>query len=306
MKPDMKVSFAGLELASPVIAASGTFGYGIEFEEIVALEKIGGFVTKGISMEPMAGNAPPRIIQTASGMLNAIGLQNVGVRTHLTGLAGETRSTINLLDRESGRETQITEAGPAVGPDSLNQFLFHFEDTIETGDLVVLSGGLPVGAPVDLYARMIRIAHAKGARCIVDASPVPLAAALAEKPELVKPNLDELSALYGKPVRQKAEIISAVRALGIPRAVVSMGAKGALLVTPDGAWHAAPVAIRPVNTVGSGDSLTAGIALAMHRKWNWKKALALGTACAASNAVRVEVGAVDPAEVESWAAGVKV
>ena len=75
----MRVSFAGLELLSPIIAASGTFGYGIEFEEIVSLERIGGFVTKGISMEPMAGNAPPRIIQTASGMLNAIGLQNVGV-----------------------------------------------------------------------------------------------------------------------------------------------------------------------------------------------------------------------------------
>jgi dihydroorotate dehydrogenase (NAD+) catalytic subunit len=75
----MKVSLAGLELASPVIAASGTFGYGIEFEEIVSLERIGGFVTKGISIEPIAGHAPPRIIQTAAGMLNAIGLQNVGV-----------------------------------------------------------------------------------------------------------------------------------------------------------------------------------------------------------------------------------
>src|ERR1035437_2343667 len=79
VKPDMKVCFAGLELVSPVIAASGTFGYGLEFEEIVSLEQIGGFVTKGISLEPMAGNAPPRIIQTAAGMLNAIGLQNVGV-----------------------------------------------------------------------------------------------------------------------------------------------------------------------------------------------------------------------------------
>ena len=79
----MRVSFAGLELVSPIIAASGTFGYGIEFEEIVSLERIGGFVTKGISMEPMAGNAPPRIIQTASGMLNAIGLQNVGVQDFL-------------------------------------------------------------------------------------------------------------------------------------------------------------------------------------------------------------------------------
>jgi dihydroorotate dehydrogenase (NAD+) catalytic subunit len=79
MKPDMKVRLAGIELVSPVIAASGTFGYGIEFEEIVSLESIGGFVTKGISLEPMTGHAAPRIVQTAAGMLNAIGLQNVGV-----------------------------------------------------------------------------------------------------------------------------------------------------------------------------------------------------------------------------------
>jgi dihydroorotate dehydrogenase (NAD+) catalytic subunit len=68
-----------MELANPVIAASGTFGYGIEFEEIVGLEKIGAFVTKGLSLEPMAGNEAPRIVQTAAGMLNAIGLQNIGV-----------------------------------------------------------------------------------------------------------------------------------------------------------------------------------------------------------------------------------
>ena len=75
----MKVSLAGLELVNPIIAASGTFGYGIEFEEIVSLEKLGGFVTKGISLEPMAGHPSPRMVQTAAGMLNAIGLQNIGV-----------------------------------------------------------------------------------------------------------------------------------------------------------------------------------------------------------------------------------
>jgi len=75
----MKVRLAGIELVNPVIAASGTFGYGIEFEEIVSLEEIGGFVTKGISLEPMAGHAAPRIVQTAAGMINAIGLQNIGV-----------------------------------------------------------------------------------------------------------------------------------------------------------------------------------------------------------------------------------
>jgi dihydroorotate dehydrogenase (NAD+) catalytic subunit len=80
----MKVTLAGLELANPILAASGTFGYGIEFEEIVHLERIGALVTKGISMEPMAGHAAPRIIQTAAGMLNAIGLQNVGVEEFIS------------------------------------------------------------------------------------------------------------------------------------------------------------------------------------------------------------------------------
>jgi dihydroorotate dehydrogenase (NAD+) catalytic subunit len=75
----MTVRFAGIELANPIIAASGTFGYGIEFEEIVALDRIGAFVSKGLSLAPMAGNVAPRIVQTAAGMLNAIGLQNIGV-----------------------------------------------------------------------------------------------------------------------------------------------------------------------------------------------------------------------------------
>lgn len=76
----MRVTVAGVELRSPVIAASGTFGYGIEFEEIVSLDRIGALVTKGLSREPMAGNAAPRLIETPAGMINAIGLQNVGVQ----------------------------------------------------------------------------------------------------------------------------------------------------------------------------------------------------------------------------------
>ena len=75
----MRVTVAGIELASPIIAASGTFAYGVEFEELVAFSRIGAFVTKGLSAKPMAGNPTPRIIESASGMMNAIGLQNMGV-----------------------------------------------------------------------------------------------------------------------------------------------------------------------------------------------------------------------------------
>lgn len=77
---DMSVSFCGITLKNPVIAASGTFGYGVEFEDIVTIEKLGGFVAKGLSKEPMPGNPPPRLWETAAGMLNAIGLQNIGAR----------------------------------------------------------------------------------------------------------------------------------------------------------------------------------------------------------------------------------
>jgi dihydroorotate dehydrogenase (NAD+) catalytic subunit len=79
----MSVQVAGIELKNPVIAASGSFAYGVEFEDVVTLHRLGGFVTKGLSREPMAGNPPPRLFETAAGMLNAIGLQNIGVRAFL-------------------------------------------------------------------------------------------------------------------------------------------------------------------------------------------------------------------------------
>ena len=84
MKPNMHVRVAGIPLQTPVLAASGTFGYGVEFEDILALDRIGGFVSKGLSRLPMPGNAAPRLIETASGMLNAVGLQNVGVDAFVT------------------------------------------------------------------------------------------------------------------------------------------------------------------------------------------------------------------------------
>ncbi|SKA07723.1 dihydroorotate oxidase B, catalytic subunit [Trichlorobacter thiogenes] len=79
MKPDMSVEIGSLKLRNPVMTASGTFGYGEEFSQYVDLEKIGAFVTKGLSLKPRAGNPTPRIVETPGGMLNAIGLQNVGI-----------------------------------------------------------------------------------------------------------------------------------------------------------------------------------------------------------------------------------
>jgi dihydroorotate dehydrogenase (NAD+) catalytic subunit len=76
----LEVEIAGIRFRNPVIGASGTFGYGLEFAELIDLSRLGGFSTKGLSARPLAGNPPPRIVETHGGMLNAIGLQNVGAR----------------------------------------------------------------------------------------------------------------------------------------------------------------------------------------------------------------------------------
>ena len=77
---DLSVNLGALRLSNPIIAASGTFGYGVEFAHLVDLNRLGGIVVKGLSLEPMAGAPAPRLCDTPSGMLNAVGLQNVGVR----------------------------------------------------------------------------------------------------------------------------------------------------------------------------------------------------------------------------------
>ncbi len=80
---DLSVSFEGFSLANPVMAASGTFGYGLEFAQFVDLNRLGGFCTKGLSLRPKTGNPVPRIVETPSGMLNAIGLENIGLKKFL-------------------------------------------------------------------------------------------------------------------------------------------------------------------------------------------------------------------------------
>lgn len=95
--PDLAVDIGGICLKNPVLTASGTFGYGVEFESLVDLNRLGGIIVKGLSLAPAAGNPPPRIVETASGMLNAIGLENIGIDAFIR----------DKLPRLSGYETPV-------------------------------------------------------------------------------------------------------------------------------------------------------------------------------------------------------
>jgi dihydroorotate dehydrogenase (NAD+) catalytic subunit len=126
---DLSVSFAGLTFKNPIIAASGTFGYGVEFEDIVALPRLGGFVVKGLSREPMPGNPPPRMFETAAGMLNAIGLQNIGARAFVEEKLPALRKVKNIqvianvfgyTTREYEETIQVLNEGEGIAAYELN------------------------------------------------------------------------------------------------------------------------------------------------------------------------------------------
>jgi dihydroorotate dehydrogenase (NAD+) catalytic subunit len=166
----MSVTLAGIELANPIIAASGTFGYGIEFEEIVSLERLGGFVTKGISLHSMAGHPAPRIIQTAAGMLNAIGLQNVGVEEYLERKLPPMRRypqckvIVNVFGHTVGEYTQVIER--------LNQAegIAAYELNVSCPN--VHAGGMAFGAdPVELEYLVRKAREASMRPLIVKLSP---------------------------------------------------------------------------------------------------------------------------------------
>ena len=126
---DLSVNVAGIQLKNPVIAASGTFGYGLEFEDIVHLDRLGGFVVKGLSREPMTGNPPPRLYETTAGMLNAIGLQNIGARSFVDDKLPKLREIKNTVvfanifgyTREDYERTiQILNEGEGIAAYELN------------------------------------------------------------------------------------------------------------------------------------------------------------------------------------------
>ena len=113
-EPDLSVRLAGLGLRNPILTASGTFGYGLEFEHFGALDSLGGIVTKGLSLEPMLGNPAPRICETRGGLLNSIGLQNIGIDSFVDDvLAGLERYPakviVNLFGTTQEEYRQLAE-----------------------------------------------------------------------------------------------------------------------------------------------------------------------------------------------------
>jgi dihydroorotate dehydrogenase (NAD+) catalytic subunit len=243
--PDLSVTFAGIALKNPIIAASGTFGYGVEFEDVVHLKKLGGFVVKGLSKEPMIGNPPPRLWETAAGMLNAIGLQNIGARAFLNEKLPHLRQMKNVVilanvfgyTREDYEHTiQILNDGEGIAAYELNVSCpntahggMQFGSDPRSLDEVVTTAKRVARRPVIVklspnvtsIAQMAYIAQEAGADAV---SLVNTFVAMAIDPETRKPRIANVTAgLSGPAIKPIAlrMVYDAAHAVKIP--VIGMG-----------------------------------------------------------------------------------
>jgi dihydroorotate dehydrogenase (NAD+) catalytic subunit len=242
---DLSVTFAGIELKNPIIAASGTFGYGVEFEDVVHLDKLGGFVVKGLSREPMIGNPPPRLWETAAGMLNAIGLQNIGAAAFLIEKLPKLRQLKNIVvmanvfgyTREDYERTiEILNDGEGIAAYELNASCpnttsggLQFGSDPRSLDEVVTTAKRAARRPlivklspnVTSIAQMAHIAQEAGADAI---SLINTFIAMAVDPETRKPRIANVTAgLSGPAIKPIAlrMVYDAAHAVNIP--VIGMG-----------------------------------------------------------------------------------
>ena len=247
-------------------------GKGLNVSKVIA--KLGGDSEAFVLLGGSAGRAV------------AAALEGLGVRCHIAWGEGETRTNLKIVDPVRRINTDINEPGFAVPPALTDGMLDRLTAALRPGDIVVLAGSLPPGAPADTYATWITRCKAAGARVFLDADGAALAEGLRAKPFLVKPNDEELSRLLGRELRGVPALADAARQLvasGVENVVVSMGGAGAIYANADMLLRTEGLRVPVRSTVGAGDSVVAALAFALGRGMPLHDAAVLSTAVGAAN-----------------------
>ena len=201
-------------------------------------------------------------------------------------LPGQTRQNLKVVDPARHSNTDINEPGAPASAAALAGLRQDLLARVQPGDLVVLAGSLPAGAPPDTYAGWVSACQAAGAKVFVDADGPALREAVAARPYLIKPNESELVRLAGCPLPTETALVAAGRALlaaGVHKVVISRGAQGALYLSEEETFAAEGLSVPVGSTVGAGDSMVAALALAEARGLPWREAARLSTAAGAAN-----------------------
>jgi len=232
-----------------------------------------------------------------------------GIENRFVNLPGRTRVNVKIVDQVLDQVTDINFPGLSPAPADVLHLVESIDRMCAATDWFVLSGSLPVDVPSNTYADLVGHLKDLGKRVLLDASGEPFREAVSCKPDVIKPNIDELGELVGRPLEGEADVLKAARALidtGVGLVAVSMGADGALFVEGGTALLATPPRITVASTVGAGDAMVAGILAGTLRGLDLAGRARLATAF--SLGTLGEIGPNLPAAevIESFAARVQV
>ncbi|MFE0705104.1 1-phosphofructokinase family hexose kinase [Streptomyces sp. NPDC058872] len=226
------------------------------------------------------------------------------VRDALVETTGPTRRTVAVVDTASGDTTQLNEPGPTVTPAEWAAFRARFTELLGGAAAVALCGSLPPGIHVGAYGELVRLARAASVPVLLDTSGEPLRRGIAARPDLVKPNAEELAHLTG--AREPHRATRDARRRGARAVVSSLGPEGLFAVTPEGLWRAAPPAAVKGNPTGAGDSAVAGLLSGLVDDVPWPERLTRAVALSAATVLSPVAGEFDAPAYEELLPRVEV
>ncbi|MDO5135611.1 MAG: 1-phosphofructokinase [Eubacteriales bacterium] len=281
-------------------------GFGIEKVNRVkeCLVSAGG---KGLNVARVAELMGEKAIVTGfvgghAGDFIAQEMEERQIRNQFVWCQGESRTCINMWDERSHQQTELLESGISVCQEDCRRLVGTVEELLPLCKVAVISGSAPKGAGPGLYKELIRAAKAAKKPVILDTSGVLLEECLLERPVMIKPNIDEIRALTGKPMNSREALIRAARDLhedGIETVAISLGGEGSLVSSQEGVFDVKVPKLQAVNTVGCGDSMIAGFAVGMVRGLGMEETIRLASAVSAANALRQETGFIVKEDVEA-------
>jgi len=214
-------------------------------------------------------------------------LEGRGIVTDFVHVDQPTRTNLTIIDIDNPPDTKLNEPGPVIEESVLLKVEKTILDALNESKFFVFAGSLPVGCPDNTYCRMIDLVRQRGAIAIVDTRDGALRESIKSLPYMIKPNACEASALLGREVITPEEACVAAKEfykMGIKIAVISLGGDGAVMACDDGVFLGTPPKVKVESTVGSGDSLVAGICTGIESGLPLPDAFRLGLAAGTATA----------------------
>ena len=215
-------------------------------------------------------------------------LKKEGIPTDFIEVKAETRTNISIQELTGSPPTMLNEPGPTIAEEEYDKLFDKVRKIAQQSDFVIFGGSLPPGVPKDIYQLLVKVARDSGSKAILDSDGDPMRQGMKSLPYMIKPNREEVERLVNLKVKNVGEAMRAANILagtGVKLVVISMGAEGAVAGTTEEVWHARPPQVTAVSTIGSGDSMVAGIAHILSKGGSLGEALKWGTAAGAATAM---------------------